>query len=144
MLIQVQCWNFETIYGGQEPSRNRVVIPARQATQPGGIDSWESILGLLKSLKNRAQYQSLQSPDLDAKSAVLGCRMLIETPQLGLYNSGIRSGFSIRTLQLYTSTSLQDKKSVYFILSWEFFRGIVVFPSFDVQKSQDGLSQYFN
>jgi hypothetical protein len=31
-----------------------VVIPARQATQPGGIDSLESILGLLKSLKIRA------------------------------------------------------------------------------------------
>ncbi len=28
---------FETIYGGQEPRRNRVVEPARRATQPGGI-----------------------------------------------------------------------------------------------------------
>jgi hypothetical protein len=26
------CWNFRTIYGGQEPSRNRVVAPSRQAT----------------------------------------------------------------------------------------------------------------
>jgi hypothetical protein len=26
------CWNFRTIYGGSEMSRNRVVIPARQAT----------------------------------------------------------------------------------------------------------------
>jgi hypothetical protein len=26
------CWNFKTIYGGWEPSRNRVVVPARQAT----------------------------------------------------------------------------------------------------------------
>jgi hypothetical protein len=26
------CWNFWTIYGGKEPSRNRVVLPARQAT----------------------------------------------------------------------------------------------------------------
>ncbi len=34
---------------------NRVVVPARQATQPGGIDSPESILELLKSLKIRAQ-----------------------------------------------------------------------------------------
>jgi hypothetical protein len=33
---------------------NRVVVPARQATQPGGIGSLESILGLLKSLKIRA------------------------------------------------------------------------------------------
>jgi hypothetical protein len=39
--------------GGYEPSRNRVVdvVPARQVTQPGGICSLESILGLLKSLK---------------------------------------------------------------------------------------------
>ncbi len=42
------CWNFRTIYGGSEPSRNRVVVPARQA---GGIDSLESIPVLLKSLK---------------------------------------------------------------------------------------------
>jgi hypothetical protein len=32
---------------------NRVVVPARQATQPSGIGSQESILGLLKSLKIR-------------------------------------------------------------------------------------------
>jgi hypothetical protein len=31
------------------------VIPARQATCAGGIDSLESILGFLKSLKIRAQ-----------------------------------------------------------------------------------------
>jgi hypothetical protein len=30
---------------------NRVVVPARQATQSGGIGSLESILGLLKSKK---------------------------------------------------------------------------------------------
>ncbi len=31
-----------TIYGGWEwePSRSRVVVPARQATQADGIDSW--------------------------------------------------------------------------------------------------------
>jgi hypothetical protein len=34
---------------GKEPSRNRVVVPARLATQPGGIGSLESILGHLKS-----------------------------------------------------------------------------------------------
>ncbi len=27
-----QCWNFRTIYEGQETSRNRVNVPARQAT----------------------------------------------------------------------------------------------------------------
>jgi hypothetical protein len=37
--------------GSLEPSRNRVVAPARQA---GGIDPLKSILGLLKSLKIRA------------------------------------------------------------------------------------------
>jgi hypothetical protein len=31
---------------------NRVVVPARQATHPGGIGSLESTLELLKSLKN--------------------------------------------------------------------------------------------
>jgi hypothetical protein len=50
-----QYWNFYTIYGGLELSRNRVVVPARQASQPSGISSLESILGLLKSLKIRAQ-----------------------------------------------------------------------------------------
>jgi hypothetical protein len=38
-----------------EPSRNRVVVPAPQATHPGGIGSLESILGLIKSLKIRAE-----------------------------------------------------------------------------------------
>jgi hypothetical protein len=36
--------------------RNRVAVTSRQATQPGGIGSVESILGLLKSLNIRAQY----------------------------------------------------------------------------------------
>ena len=40
---------------GAKPSRN-YVVPARQATQPGGIGSLKSILGLLKSLKIRALY----------------------------------------------------------------------------------------
>ncbi len=43
-------WGLGTDY------RNRVVVPASQATQPGGIGSLESILGLLKSLKIRALY----------------------------------------------------------------------------------------
>jgi len=34
------------------------VVSARQATQPGGIGSLESILGLLKSLKIRAPDQT--------------------------------------------------------------------------------------
>ncbi len=36
--------------------RNRVIVPARQATQAGGIHSFESILGLHKRLKIRALY----------------------------------------------------------------------------------------
>jgi hypothetical protein len=32
----------------------RVIVPARETTQPGGIGSLESILGLLKSLTIRA------------------------------------------------------------------------------------------
>jgi hypothetical protein len=36
------------------PSWNRIVVPACQATQPGGIGSSKSILGLNKSLKIRA------------------------------------------------------------------------------------------
>jgi hypothetical protein len=36
---------------GLGTEKNRVVVPARQAAQSGGIDSMESIHGLLKSLK---------------------------------------------------------------------------------------------
>jgi hypothetical protein len=42
------------MYGGYAPSRKRVVVPTRAATFAGGIDSLESILALLKSLKIRA------------------------------------------------------------------------------------------
>ena len=54
-LFRSLCWNCETIYGGKEPSRNKVVVPARQATRADGIDALESILGRLKNLKNQAQ-----------------------------------------------------------------------------------------
>ncbi len=53
--IRVQCWDFRTICGGQESSRNRVVVPARQAAKTGGINSLESIPRLLKSLKILSQ-----------------------------------------------------------------------------------------
>jgi hypothetical protein len=42
---------------GPQPSRTMVVVPARHATQPGGIGSLESILGLLKCLKIRAGWR---------------------------------------------------------------------------------------
>ncbi len=48
------------IFGGYEPSRNRVGVPARQATQPDGICSLESILWHLISLKIRAQKDDLR------------------------------------------------------------------------------------
>jgi hypothetical protein len=41
---------------------NRVVVPARQATPPGGIGSLDSILGLLKSLKIRALAGQYDNP----------------------------------------------------------------------------------
>jgi hypothetical protein len=51
---------------------NRVVVPARQATQPGGIGSLGLIFGLLKSLKIRAltKYSVIPSwrSDLDGES----------------------------------------------------------------------------
>ena len=45
--LLVLCWNFRTICGGQEPSMNRVVVPARHATQAGGIP-WNRFLGFLE------------------------------------------------------------------------------------------------
>jgi hypothetical protein len=46
-------WNFWRVYGGSEPRRNRVIVPARQATEAGGIHSLESIPRLHKRLKNK-------------------------------------------------------------------------------------------
>ncbi len=44
-----QCWNYKTTCEGQEPSRNRVLsYRPRQATQPSGIGSLESILKSFK------------------------------------------------------------------------------------------------
>ncbi len=40
----------DAFHGGYIPSRSRVVVSARQATQAGGIDSLGSIPGLLKGL----------------------------------------------------------------------------------------------
>ncbi len=47
-MSRSQCWNFKTIYESQ--NRNRVVVPAREATQAGGINTLESIPGLLKKI----------------------------------------------------------------------------------------------
>ncbi len=44
-----QCCSFRTIFGGYKPNSNRVVVLARQATSAGGINSLESIPELLKS-----------------------------------------------------------------------------------------------
>jgi hypothetical protein len=49
---------------GTEYSRNRVVVPAIQATLAGGIDSLESVFGLLNGLKIRARSATAnQDPD---------------------------------------------------------------------------------
>ncbi len=48
---------------------NRVVEPARQATQPGGIGSQGVILGLLESLKILAQ----QAEDFEVQVAFSAC-----------------------------------------------------------------------
>jgi hypothetical protein len=57
---------------GASTSRNRVIVPARQATQPGGIGFLESILGLLKSLKIRA-LQTEGEGDLSLQPLPLPC-----------------------------------------------------------------------
>ncbi len=66
--VIVSVLEFSTIYGGQETSRKRIVVPARQTgnrflgslkglqirvqnTKAGGVNSLESISWLLKSLK---------------------------------------------------------------------------------------------
>jgi hypothetical protein len=49
------CWNFRTTY--EAASRNKVVVPARQARLAESIP-WNQILGLLKSLKIRAQIKA--------------------------------------------------------------------------------------
>ncbi len=49
-------------------SRNRVVVPARQDTQPGIIGSLESILRLLKSLNIRAQ--TIANTKINQKSSI--------------------------------------------------------------------------
>ncbi len=41
----------EQSMGAKDPSRNRLVVPARRATKAGGIEPLESIPGLLKSIK---------------------------------------------------------------------------------------------
>jgi hypothetical protein len=42
---------YNNLWGTRNRAGYRVVVPARQATQAGGNDSVESILGLLNSLK---------------------------------------------------------------------------------------------
>ncbi len=56
IIVENTVLDFIPTYGGQEPRRNRVVTPARQAKQAGGIDSLESIPWLLKSFKIPSLY----------------------------------------------------------------------------------------
>ncbi len=55
LVALIPGWDFRTINGGKEPSRKRVVVPARQATWAGEMDSLKSIPGLLKRIQSRAQ-----------------------------------------------------------------------------------------
>jgi hypothetical protein len=68
-LRSTQCWNFLTVYRGGKSSRNTVVVAARQATQAGGIDSLESILGLLRSFKIRALVFLEKNPGISREES---------------------------------------------------------------------------
>ncbi len=65
-----QCWNFWTIYGGWEPSRNRVVVPARQTTRAGRIGSLESILEIHKCQKIPPQVSEQTEQASEQKNQV--------------------------------------------------------------------------
>jgi hypothetical protein len=58
--------------GATNRVRTGVVVPACQATQPSGIDSLESILGLLKSLKILALNRPFIWEFLSRRGAVCG------------------------------------------------------------------------
>ncbi len=57
-------------------NRNRAVVPARQAKQPGGIGSLESILGLRKSLKIWALVGPYDNPITTQFLAPIDCLKL--------------------------------------------------------------------
>ncbi len=57
-------WGLGTEY------RNRVIVPARQATKDGGIDSLQSSPGLHKRLKIRAQ--ATKADGIDSLQSILG------------------------------------------------------------------------
>ncbi len=65
-------------------TRNRLGIglsyTARQATQPGGIDSLESIIWLLKSLKIRAQAK--YTGGIDSVESIHGLLKSLKIPSL--------------------------------------------------------------
>jgi hypothetical protein len=66
-----------------EPGKNRIVVPARQVTQPGGIGSLELILGLLESLKIRARavcYRKVRGSffPLGTKNSIVGIQRMID------------------------------------------------------------------
>ncbi len=51
---KLPCWNFWTVYEGQEPSRNRVLVPARQATyRLAESIPWNRFLGFIEVSKYR-------------------------------------------------------------------------------------------
>jgi hypothetical protein len=67
-LSPLSVLEFITINGGYEPSRNRVVVPVRQAIWAGGIDSLESIPRLLIVLKYRlCSHGARNTPAVSSK-----------------------------------------------------------------------------
>jgi hypothetical protein len=60
-LFRYLCWNFRTIYWGQEPSMNRVVVPAANLDRLAELIPWNRLLGFLKVLKYDLRIQIWRS-----------------------------------------------------------------------------------
>jgi hypothetical protein len=91
-----------------------VVVPAREATQPGGIGSLESILGLLKKYKNSGS-DLLERRLLGPGSAAVRMSNKEWTPmtenlQVDLNRNTVLASFSMTFYHFYTET---DGKSLY-------------------------------
>jgi hypothetical protein len=86
-----------------------VFVPARQATQPGGIGSLESILGLLKSLKIWALYYTYL-PTLPANNRKTYVMALQYSEQYKLYDAHTH-GRPTHTL-CHPNVSFNFKKSI--------------------------------
>jgi hypothetical protein len=68
-----------------KPSRNRVVVPARQTNQAGGVGSLESILGLLNSLKIRALGRKYQHDLMYLLQSIYSDKQLPQSSFTGVF-----------------------------------------------------------